>query len=108
MAELLATLELEISQTTGTSARIRSQVTSIDEYMIDQRRRETHSHQITEQSQQEVRPPASLNQGPYQTSCEGYGDIGNGPSCFQLPPEILDGFKWTFDAPMGLHHGFIS
>ena len=108
MAELLATLELEISQTTGTSARIRSQVTSIDEYMIDQRQRETHPHHITKQSQQEVRPHTSLSQGSYSTSCEEYGDAGTEASCFQLPPEILDGFKWAFDAPMGLHYGFMS
>lgn len=107
MADMLAMLEVDISQTTGTSARIRSQITSIDEYMANQRQREAHSNQSNAQSQPSIGSPAQPDPGQHPSSYGVHGTIASEPPDFQLPQDLLDGFNWTLDVAMGLSDDFV-
>ncbi|KAL6232837.1 hypothetical protein BDW75DRAFT_11623 [Aspergillus navahoensis] len=106
MADLLHRLESGLRRPTGTSERLRAQVSRIDEYMMAKR-------SSTAVSPQHPRPPSILNppvQGdlvsgvyhppslaPMQAPMTGIEDQ---IAQFQLPSELLHDWPWPFEAGM--------
>ncbi|KAL2847539.1 fungal-specific transcription factor domain-containing protein [Aspergillus pseudoustus] len=109
MADLLHRLESGLRQSTGTSERLRAQVSRIDEYMRTQR--------TANMARAPPRAPPILNPNnvnpaqpdlispvyqqdsiaPIQTQAPLAG-IDDSITYFQLPPELLDDWPWPFDA----------
>ncbi|KAL2822406.1 hypothetical protein BJX63DRAFT_121160 [Aspergillus granulosus] len=107
MAELLHRLESGLRQSTGTSERLRAQVSRIDEYMRAQRTSNIPlvpprpppilDANSVNPNQSDLIPPVYQQESiaPIQTPLGGLNDS---ITYFQLPPELLDGWPWPFDA----------
>lgn len=126
MADLLASLEVGITRTVGATQRLRSQITRMDEYMIAQRQQDQpqplnsvpYTSVSGESSTTLPVPIDSINPrigameiDPLQEThwqsepSDAYQYIGDGVGgdefLFQLPPELLEGWPWISDIPMG-------
>ncbi|KAL4781657.1 fungal-specific transcription factor domain-containing protein [Aspergillus varians] len=109
MADLLHRLESGLRRSTGTSERLKAQVSRIDEYMVTKRSSTTLPPP--------PRLPSVLHPGNIQTDLVSpvYHQPNLGPihppltgiddpiTQFQLPPELLNDWPWPFDA--GLSEG---
>ncbi|KAL4922602.1 hypothetical protein BDW62DRAFT_176 [Aspergillus aurantiobrunneus] len=103
MAELLHRLESGLRRSTGTSERLKSQVSRIDEYMLSKRSSTTLPPP--------PRPPSVLNPGKIEDALVSpvypqdnlapiqapLAAIEESITQFQLPPELLDDWPWPFD-----------
>lgn len=114
MADLLASLEIGMTRTSGAPQRLRSQVTRIDEYMATQRQ-QTLTHPPPGPSARLQGIPQHVDMFPsdqqqshqgiqpvvydFPQYSNGAGHLGNGQDFaqFQLPPELLDDWPWLFD-----------
>jgi hypothetical protein len=104
MADLLHRLESGLRRSTGTSERLRAQVSRIDEYMASKRSASTlppqpqppaapHTGIVKEDLVSPLYPQPNL--APIQTPMTGMDDP---IAQFQLPPELLNDWPWPFDA----------
>lgn len=108
MADLLAGLEVGLTQTAGASQRIRTLLSRIDEYMQSQRGpayppRLPKPTTTTEQ-QDIVAIPQESNWATSPTWMSGMvGDPPQEELQFQVPPELLEDYwPWSFDMDIGL------
>jgi hypothetical protein len=125
MADLLASLEVGITRTVGAASRLRNQITSIDQYMAAQRLQElaatypsisnpTSVPHPSLQPRSDPNPnidPNLQNTGQYQQNPYDYTNPANGVNTmsgpieeqflFQLPPELLADWPWSFDMSQG-------
>jgi hypothetical protein len=125
MANLLASLEVGITRTVGAASRLRNQITSIDEYMATQRQQElaatypsilnpssvAHTSLSPRSIPNPNIDPTLQNTGQYQQNPYDYTNPMNavngmsGPPedqfLFQLPPELLADWPWSFDMSQG-------
>ncbi|KAL4793114.1 hypothetical protein BDV19DRAFT_232982 [Aspergillus venezuelensis] len=100
MADLLHRLESGLRKSTGTSERLRAQVTRIDEYMLSKRTVPPYTPSVPNPNMQ-GEMVSSLYQQPnlpsMQTPIPGMADP---IAQFQLPPELLNDWPWPFDGSM--------
>ncbi|BCS23705.1 putative C6 transcription factor [Aspergillus puulaauensis] len=98
MADLLHRLESGLRRSTGTSERLRAQVSRIDEYMLSQRLATTvppavpHTGIIKDDLVSPLYQQSNLT--PIQAPITGIDDP---IAQFQLPPELLNDWPWPFD-----------
>ncbi|KAL3459769.1 fungal-specific transcription factor domain-containing protein [Aspergillus heterothallicus] len=106
MADLLHRLESGLRQSTGTSERLRAQVSRIDDYMRTQRISNMplapprpppilDSTNVNPGQPELISPVYQENIAPIQTPLAG---LDESITYFQLPPELLDNWPWPFDA----------
>lgn len=126
MAELLENLEQGITRNVGAASRLRTHITSIDNYMTMQRQRgvqfasnglpapppflntcgtDTTNPNIDPSLQSVATYQDPANPYNYQTG-NAVNGAGEGPGVtvaehFQLPPQLLHGWSWPFDIPQG-------
>lgn len=88
MADLLASLEVGLRFSAGTSERLKANVARIDEYMNEQRKLTSVNHQG--HLQEHTGQQNSAHMAPDQAINDAYPYI-------QLPPELLEDWPWGFD-----------
>ena len=97
MADLLATLEVGLSHSTGTSDRLRKIILGIDQYM----QTEGQSQKISSNSSQQVvcdygaYSAIPVLQGQQSISRTEPGHIQEGDVQFELPIELLADWPWS-------------
>ena len=129
MADLLSTLEVGMTRAVGAASRIRTQITIIEDYMKTHRQQDdavsnpTYSKQaLSAVKNPNIDPSLQVPTAvpnPYQQPQSNFSykreftsgvegmNAGVGQSAdeqfqFQLPPELLEGWPWSFD----MSHGF--
>jgi hypothetical protein len=99
MAQLLHRLESGLRRSTGASERLKAQVARIDEYMRTQAastmssRRPSFNHENMQNSVNAQQDSIASMHAPLS----GFEDP---LTQFQLPPELLDDWPWSFDTSM--------
>lgn len=100
IADLLESLESDLSRAVDISKGLRAQVERIDEYMSVQRRAQPLSSYPSGASA----APEPQQQQQQQHHADAHMDPGAGgdflhewPDEFQLPPELLEDWPWPFD-----------
>ncbi|KAF4241308.1 hypothetical protein CNMCM6457_006411 [Aspergillus fumigatiaffinis] len=97
MAQLLHRLESGLRRSTGASERLKAQVGRIDEYM----RMQASSAMSTRRSS--FNPddmPAEDHQGSIASIHAPLTEFEDPLTQFQLPPELLDDWPWSFDTSL--------
>jgi hypothetical protein len=97
MAQLLHRLESGLRRSTGASERLKAQVSRIDEYM----RMQASSAMPTRRSS--FNPddmPAEGHQGSIASIHAPLTEFEDPLTQFQLPPELLDDWPWSFDTSL--------
>lgn len=96
MAQLLANLD-HVKSGTGASERLRTQVAKIDEFMATQHMGQNHRQHRPSASSVTSNELSHANVAYSTYDALSSGIDGNGPSPFQLPPEVVGDFNWLFD-----------
>jgi hypothetical protein len=129
MADLLRNLEQGITRNVGAASRLRTQIATIDNYMILQRQGGVTFGSNGLPAPSPFLTTSGNNDNPnidpslqnaqanntYQASANPYNyssgpavsGVGGGMSVsageqFQLPPQLLEGWPWPFDITQGL------
>ena len=109
MAQLLATLDLNLHSTAGAAERLRSQVARIDEFMDAQRARgvfgRNNAHRIPAPDfVADVNQGQTLDLDGTTSRMSGLDGAEMEPQ-FQLPAELLDGWPYAFDFAQSFAQG---
>jgi hypothetical protein len=115
MADLLANLEVSLTQNGGASERLRVLLSKIDAYMSIQRQQDAPSRTIDQQRAlmptsstiQEAQRPQQINWPIESLANFNLSELGNMAALeddfsFQLPQELLTDWPWPFDLTQGL------
>ena len=100
MAQLLANLEDMLSSKSA-SDKLRAQVARIDEYMASQRRQYYHEEEVSTTQPSGTGYELLSGTGTGELTEPTPLDLSMSMSPFQLPPDLLDDWSWTFDFAQG-------